>query len=695
MKDGNRHGYAKLLDTWVPPKDAGEAVGCAATSFTFSPAFFEEECLARFLNLESDPQEDGPIYLIEREEKLANIACAAALVDVRHCRGRRSLRWDLLPVRVPGGVLHAKITLLCWQQHIRLIVASANLTEDGYRRNQEVFGTLEYSDGSNASLPVLQDFIDFLREIAAFADTTNSPTIGRWEDLLRHVESQMENWSLNERVSAGPRIAAVLVGPQRPSALEQLQMSWPSQRPPSDAHIVSPFFDPPSPHNGPAKKLWTVLRRRGAASTTYHITAENLPDSDRLYVNAPASLLEATPETRAGVKTYFARVREADLPNDEQTPFRPLHAKLLWLENDDWVASMIGSSNFTTSGLGIGRSPNIEANLVYAASPHRTAKLVRALEAAQIRGDPISDPKTWEWHPKVDETQEQDDGPPQLPDAFGTAVLSADERGRQWIELTFTGTPPENWRIYPEDHGTPVYGETAWRDNGSPHEVILPWDQDLPPTGLEVDWKGAPARAWWPINIADATTLPPPAELRSLSLEALIHILTSARPLKEALRTWLNRQRKLQQAGVSDTEVLDPHKRVDTTNFLLQRTRRISWAFNGLRDRLERPVPTRQSLHWRLYGPVGINQVAEALKREQHSSQEYAFLMAELLMELTRIRPQAMPGCLSPETIKDGLTQFIKDMRPQIESEATQASPATQRYITKVLQYVDTTMEII
>ena len=53
-----------------------------------------EECLTRFAQVESDPQEDGPAYLIEREEKLAGLACAAVLVDQHHCKGSRSLRWD-------------------------------------------------------------------------------------------------------------------------------------------------------------------------------------------------------------------------------------------------------------------------------------------------------------------------------------------------------------------------------------------------------------------------------------------------------------------------------------------------------------------------------------------------------------------------------------------------------------------------
>ena len=74
-----RPGYGKLLDAWSPPDAAGDPLGCLATSFTFDPVFFEEECLSRFLHLESDAFEDGPAYLVEREEKPL---CEAPAIDI-------------------------------------------------------------------------------------------------------------------------------------------------------------------------------------------------------------------------------------------------------------------------------------------------------------------------------------------------------------------------------------------------------------------------------------------------------------------------------------------------------------------------------------------------------------------------------------------------------------------------------------
>ena len=65
----------KLLDAWLPPEGAGRAVACLATSFTFDPDFFEEDCLSRFLGLDWKRGEgDDLAFLIEQEERLARDA---------------------------------------------------------------------------------------------------------------------------------------------------------------------------------------------------------------------------------------------------------------------------------------------------------------------------------------------------------------------------------------------------------------------------------------------------------------------------------------------------------------------------------------------------------------------------------------------------------------------------------------------
>ncbi|MBI4833111.1 MAG: phospholipase D family protein, partial [Candidatus Lindowbacteria bacterium] len=271
-------GYGKILDAWIPPKDAGDPIGCVVTSFTFEPELFEEECLGRFLQLETNATEDGPAYLVEREEKLSQLECAAALVDQHHARGVRSLRWDLLPARLPRGILHAKVSLLLWSRYARLIVASANLTKGGYRRNHEVFGVLDYFAGSGVPLGPLAEITGFLLDAVHYADPAGrlgSAAIRRWNVFLGRVSRVTRDWGAAKSppTIAKPHCFSVVTGPGRPSALDTLREQWPDNSPPNEAFVVSPFFDPPEVPNAPARELWALLKQRGEATVEFDVTA--------------------------------------------------------------------------------------------------------------------------------------------------------------------------------------------------------------------------------------------------------------------------------------------------------------------------------------------------------------------------------------------------------------------------------------
>lgn len=166
-------GLGRLLDAWVPPSAAGAPIGCLATSYTFDSVFFEEQCLARFAGIRTGAAEESMVqaYLIEREERLSQIK-AVALVDKDHCRGPRSPRWDLLCARGKGGILHAKLSLLIWAKHMRLVVGSANLTPSGYRRNHEVFMVLEATPELPLAREAFKDTLDYMADLADLAGGT-------------------------------------------------------------------------------------------------------------------------------------------------------------------------------------------------------------------------------------------------------------------------------------------------------------------------------------------------------------------------------------------------------------------------------------------------------------------------------------------------------------------------------------------
>lgn len=676
-------GHGKLLDAWESPNDAGDPVGCIATTFTFSPAFFEEECLGRFLKLETDATEDGPIYLVEREEKLSQVACAVVLVDQHHCKGARSLRWDLHAVRPDRGILHAKISLLCWSKLVRLIIGSANLTEDGYRRNREAYGVVDFHEGSESPRPVLQEVLQYLRLTAdaAIAEDDSLP-LQRMRRFLDRVQALSRAWGTtgDEHEREPVRVTTLLTGPGRPDLFSQLSSRWPGNSPPHSAWVVSPFFDPPeAKRNQPAESLWDLLRKRGETKVNYCVEAEDIPDSQKMLVRAPASLLETRP-SRESCSVAFNRLT-SDLE-------RPLHAKQMWLEDDRWVFFLIGSSNFTSAGTGVGKAVNYEANLGYlfdrSQAPHGAyADFERRFPAIES----IPDPETsLQFLPASDVGIDSAQETVLLPMGFLNAIYRMKDGSGGEVTLTFGNDLPSGWQICDEQE-QPWLTETEWRSAELPKSYSLPW-KGRPPSGFLVTWEKSTGFAWWPVNVASTADLPPPDELRDLPLEVLIDILTSARPLHEAMRGYLRKQSQARNNSSTASIDVDPHKRVDTSGFLLQRTRRFSSALSGLRSRLERPASSDECLQWRISGPVGVMAVAQALTREARSDDERAFLLAELALELTRVKPRGGPGTLSAHEVRESLRSAAHDLQRSLLLPDNRRQGYLAQYLERVSQHL-------
>ncbi len=665
----------KLLDCWDAPKPGLIPVGCVATSFTFSPDFFEEECIGRFLNLETEPK-DGAIFLIDREEKLAQLKCACAIVDQHHCNGPRSLRWDLIPARPKQGILHAKVAVLHWTGYLRVIVASANLTVDGYRKNQEVYGILDYYPQGDAPLACLSEVAEFLRECL---DTTGMDAATgsrkRVEDLLRDMESIPESWGVGDRARAKVTVGTLFTSPSRYSAFDQLRAHWLVRRPPTSAVVTSPFFDAPDNKSWPAEKLWSVLAQRGPAQVVFNVEAEEVPGEHAVLLRAPESLRKAQPAGSRQLATVFRT-----LDPDRQ---RPLHAKTILLESDEAISYMLGSSNFTNRGLGLVKNSNYEANLIYGVRLDRDKLTARKLQKAQFESNALVNGVEVRFIGSLEQNEDSEGLEAFLPLFFHTATLDADPAGAYAIVLRFGENPPEFWNIADQDEKR-IYGSDEWNRDSSPQTHRIAWPSARPPSGLWVYWNNK-ERAWWTVNVASQSLLPPPDELRNLPLGILLRLLTSARPLHREMETYL-KELSAEGASPSVPAHLDPHKRVNTSRFLLQRTRRFSGALKGIRDRLERPVASAQSLHWRLHGPIGAMALAGALKRNAHSPKERLFFVGEIILELSRVVPQAEPGCLDPSAVRAAINEVVVVLREEIRCTDAKLAGNLRFYLEKIAQ---------
>ena len=238
-----------MLELWRPPQKAGEPVGCISTTYMFTPGLFDEQCLARFLEIESEPNREGLAFTLERESRLGSVY-AGVIVDHTQAGVEHSLRWDVLPVRLPSGKQHAKLTLLEWSRHIRIIVASANLTEPGYRSNYEVAVAVDLtSEGADSEM--LDDAIGFLRTLIQLVPGASEslPEVRRARAFLEQLGRKVRGWTPIRRrgqikqrlVFTLPKVVADRAA--RSSLEEAFEVCRQLGAAPNEAWVASPFFD--------------------------------------------------------------------------------------------------------------------------------------------------------------------------------------------------------------------------------------------------------------------------------------------------------------------------------------------------------------------------------------------------------------------------------------------------------------------
>lgn len=574
----------------------------------------------------------------------------------------RGLSWDVLSMRVPRGIMHAKVSVLAWSRLVRIVVSSANLTEPGYRRNLEVAGVLELHPERPSPIESGIEVIAFLRTLVDGAPEKSA--VQRATTALSQIEAHVRSFEGSIPSDNSHEVRPVLVGPRRPPLFEQLAANWNGGRGVwRDATVVSPFFDDDA--SVAVRALEAALAQRGERSVTFVLDGARAAD-DKWELRAPTSLLE----TRSD-----AVLRPVDAKEDGDQ--RPLHAKALRLRGNYGCAYYVGSSNFTRAGLGLGPE-NVEAGLVYMVGDgDKTAKamggaFVPALEAVPHESVRLIPPD------------------PDLADAASQYVvtipagfLEATFEAGSPAELVVRVTPdklPATWQL---EAGRSRVFDAAALAGGVP-ELRCTWTGAVPST-LDVVWtdsKGTTHRKPWWVNVKDRAKLPEPDALRQLSLSALLDVLTMSRPLYEALRLLRTESERL----AHDSPERDPHARVDTRAFILQRARRFARALRGLEQRLAQPCYTEAGLEFRIRGPVGPLRLAAAVERESSSPNETAFMLAEIALSCGRVMPPSVAGALPVETIREALRAAVSAIEERIRVRTEGLEPAMRNYVTEATE---------
>ena len=664
-----------MLDLWRPPKAAGDPVGCLATTYTFAPGLFDEQCLARFLEIESEPNREDLAFLLERESRLGPIY-AGVLVDQTQAGVEHSYRWDVLPVRIRSGRQHAKLTLLVWNRYVRIIVASANLTEQGYRTNYEIAVPVDLSP-SGGNLGALGQALAFLRDLIRLVPgpADQSPAVIRADTFLTDVEGRVKRWTPDRRrqlvqqhlVFTMPSQGAKV--PARSSLDEAVKVCRTSGGSPREVWIASPFFDADTETSRVAASLCKLMARANRREVCLCVPALKDEASKGWRIAAPKALL-TTPQ-RYNAEMYVEALPDGD---PDKNP-RPWHAKMIAFRAAEYSALMVGSSNFTSAGMGSGQHLNAEANLLTIVQHKDFAREAAMLEGVWPEMTEISHPENAEWiGPEPEREEEEQASSPPIAPGFLAAIYRPGARREVILQLE-PSELPNDWCVRPAGKDVrELLTSEAWRGAGRKSRVEIAWDAVQPPEKLLVQWEDK--EAFLCLNVEDRRELPPPPQLENMTADDMLGILAASDP-SAAYRAWAKSQQPdNQEEDELDSAIpvdLDPLRRYDLHATFLHRVRRRARILAQLRANLQRPVSGRQALEWRLRGLVGIEALGERLLRglanANGSIDEALLTLADFLIVLREVNYQFSDGSLEKVEYDQIFLSFLEDLTKDLHQK--------------------------
>jgi len=625
----------KLLDWWLPPEGAGDPVGCLATSFTFDTDFFRDECLGRFIGLRGAIAEEGVGSLAqinELEERLSEVS-ASVLVDRSASVDGRNLRWDVIPVAVAGGLLHAKTAVLIWQNAVRVIIGSANLTPPGYRYQREFAVALDLTADTPVTKTFWEDYASAMGSILSLVpdDITDMGPKSRAASILDQLNSRIEQADPPKRQS-NDRIGLLFSQPGT-SAVEQIDSFMGSLRP-RRLRAMSPFWDSRDQGSADAIRALTgLLAQRGEVSAELLVPLEATASGS--LVHAPQGLDKRV--ARAQIEVELLGI--SDGSDSGELDRRRLHAKAVAFESDDLLTIMVGSSNMTAAGLGLHKhAGHIEMNVLY--STPLKSRAARELRALLPQGISLTAETS---HVESEDPEEELNLTP-LPLGFVAAFLHRTDD--QWEVLLHLNQQklPKQWSISAPGVGATLINHT----DGHVEEITrigLTDSRNLPQL-LSVTWVDSEGDAWtadWVLNVTNPADLPLDERLRGISIDLIVQALAQRNTnTSTALERLLNSLSG--DSGFEDYEQpspLDPLKAYDDSRALLKRMGMYGRALDELEVNLSRPVSTPSALGWRLSGLVSPTRLAEGWADQCVAGElplEMAhFLLAELMLTINRV----------------------------------------------------------
>jgi hypothetical protein len=606
------------------------------------PNFFDQDFLSTALGL-GGVRDRGYAAPVAMERKLkgvysAVVADAHALAE----GGRPSLQIDVLPVGHRTN--HAKVVLVHRKRLVRLVIASANLTHDGYRRQREIGAILDFKEGGRLPLEVLR------QALRGWSDVLGELCTEALRRAFAAALRQAEGWDLPAALPENHRVAVHFGGGTKP-LWQTLVEAWPRGEPLMDWCVCSPFWPDASGGDTPFEVIARGLAERGARLEEARLRIVACADSpgDKGRPKFPFQLLRRLyendfPVRRGQVAAARLEALRDEIPEGMAEDQRELHAKWVLLRGPHTAVALLGSANFTRKGLGVVARPDA-ANL----------------EACVLLTMPAAAADPGDWAPPLAEGGIVDLAACQE-SQFQPPAPEEDERSpwpdylaRAEVEVRWTeGTEPMGAvRIVPRSGPHPAFAVSLPPEPGEPPPPLLlrvnagerqegtVITADLGPSAvrrmlarraLVVSWGDPPAAALFPVNIDEHSKAGLPSVLGARPDEQQLLAYFHGRISEEDLIEMLERRAAEALAGGRPTTSPDAERLRLLQSYLL---RDFVESLYGLADTLQRSTRSPRAFEQALVGdfsPVSLaEQVLQAFRAGRRSPTAAAFQFVELI----------------------------------------------------------------
>jgi hypothetical protein len=355
------HEAPPLMDFMRPLESNGALHSVLLSTYGLSlsdPPFFDQDFLPTLLGL-GGVRDRGYSSPANVERRLGQIYCGI-LCDARALAqgGRPSLRVDVMPVA--NQLHHAKVVLIHCERVVRLVMTSANLTHDGFRRNRETAVVLDFREGSHLPPSTLADFAaEWLARVGSLATEDFRRALGEAADAA-------QRWKPLD--TSKPTVRILWGGGQTP-LWQRFLDAWPQGEPIREWQICSPFWPSPGETQTPFDAFSRVLNERGANVGASKLTLFALADAPgpggRPYF--PYALVDQL--AKRGFEPVDATIcpvrldaLETRLPDVKVEDLRPLHAKWILLRGEYTSLLLICSAYFALRGRCVVSNP-VHANI--------------------------------------------------------------------------------------------------------------------------------------------------------------------------------------------------------------------------------------------------------------------------------------------------------------------------------------------